>query len=119
MSVHAIKPGYHGQYRDGVEHFNGKQLLNICWDKHTMLGWPMCIPIDPELTFGQLIDLVMPAIFSIHPDFTRIEWDKVQWFNREGPSIPDRNKSLSAHGLRHKSKIRFRTPGLNGHNGGG
>ncbi|WP_269619621.1 phenol hydroxylase subunit P4 [Zhongshania sp. BJYM1] len=119
MPIKSIRPDYRGEYKDGIEHFNGQQLLNICWEKHTMLGWPMCVPVPATLTFGQLIDNVLPGIYAIHPDFEKIDWDKVQWSTSKGPLIPNRNKSLREHELRHKAQIRFRTPELNGHNNGG
>lgn len=119
MSVKAIKPGYHGEFKDRLEMFGGKQLLNICWEKHTMMGWPMCIPVSPELPFGALIEQVLPTIYSQHPDFDRIRWDEVQWSTSQGPFIPNPAKSLAEHGLQHKVQIRFRTPGLDGHNAAG
>ena len=110
MPVKAIRPEYSGIYRDGVEHFNGQQLISICWERHTMMGWPMCIPVSPGMTFGDLVKNVIPAIFSIDPDFKDIEWDKVHWSTAHGSFIPDFNKTLEEQGFRHKEQIRFRTP---------
>lgn len=119
MAIKAITPDYHGDYKDGAEKYGDKQLLNICWEKHTMMGWPMCIPLPFDMPFGALIKDVLPTIYSDHPDFAKIEWDKAQWSTAKGPFTPDGAKSLAEHGLRHKHQIRFRTPGLDGHNGGG
>jgi phenol hydroxylase P4 protein len=119
MPVKAITPDYHGEFKDCLERFHGNQLLSICWEKHTMFGWPMCIPVPPQLPFGALIEKVLPDIFGSHPDFARINWSEVQWSTAAGPFTPEPGKSLAGHGLRHKSQIRFRTPGLNGFNGAG
>lgn len=119
MPVKAIKPGYHGDYRDGADKYNGNQLLNICWEKHTMFGWPMCVPLPPQMPFGGLIEKVLPMIFASHPDFAKIDWTTVQWSTSKGPFTPDLGKSIADHGFKHKTQIRFRTPGLDGHNGAG
>ncbi|EIT70980.1 MULTISPECIES: phenol hydroxylase subunit P4 [Hydrocarboniphaga] len=119
MPVKAIKPGYHGEYKDGVENFHGQQLLNISWDKHIMFGFPVCIPVPPQLPFGALIEKVLPGIYGAHPDFAKIDWSTVQWSTAKGAFVPEPERSLAEHGLRHKEQIRFRTPGLDGHNGAG
>lgn len=119
MPVTAIKPGYHGEFKDRVENFHGQQLLNVCWEKHTMFGWPMCIPVAPEMPFGALIDQVLPGIYGSHPDFTRIDWSAAQWSTADGAFVPESGRSIADHGLRHKQQIRFRTPGLDGLNGAG
>ena len=119
MTVQAIRPDYRGYYRDSVDHYRGQQLINICWEKHTMFGWPMCMPIAPNTPFGALIQNVLPMIFGEHPDFAKIDWNTVQWSTSKGPFTPDPAKSLAEHGIRHKQQIRFRTPGLDGYNGAG
>lgn len=119
MSVKAITPDYRGEYRDDVKNFHGKQLLMVSWEKHTMMGWPMALAVDPAMSFGDLIDGVLPSIYGMHPEFHNIQWDKVQWSTVKGALIPDRSKSLAEHGLRHKSQVRFRTPGAESNNYGG
>lgn len=119
MPVKAITPDYHGDFKDTQDRFHGNQLLNICWEKHTMCGWPMCIPVPPQMPFGVLLEKVLPGIYGSHPDFAAIDWSAVQWSTSAGPFTPDRARSLMDHGLRHKAQIRFRTPGLDGHLGGG
>lgn len=119
MATQAIGPDYHGTYKDGVESYRGQQLISICWEKHTMFGWPMCLPVSPDLPFSALIEAVIPSIFSDHPDFAKIDWARAQWSTSAGPFTPDPTKSLKDHGIRHKQQIRFRTPGLDGHNGAG
>lgn len=119
MATRAIRADYHGEFKDSVDKFHGQQLINICWEKHTMFGWPMCLPVPPDMPFGGLVEKVIPSIFGDHPDFARIDWNTVQWSTSKGAFQPDMGKSLADHGIGHKHQIRFRTPGLDGHLGGG
>jgi phenol hydroxylase P4 protein len=114
MPVKAIRPDYHGEMKDTVDKFHGKQLLNISWEHHLMFGWPMCVPLPPETPFAAVIEQVIPSIFSAHPDFAKIDWAQVIWRRSGEPFVPDRAKSLVENGLTHKTTISFRTPGLDG-----
>ena len=117
MSTKAITPDYHGEMKDGIEKFHGNQLLNIGWDKHLLYAAPMCIPVPPQMSFGALVEKVLPGLFGQHPDFPKIRWDEVEWSSSGAPFKPDLAKSLAENGLVHKAVLRFRTPGLNGING--
>ncbi|WP_420465459.1 phenol hydroxylase subunit P4 [Panacagrimonas sp.] len=119
MPVKAVTADYHGDFQDTVDKYHGQQLISLCWEKHTMFGWPMCLPVPPDMPFGGLIEKVIPSIFSDHPDFARIDWSAVQWSTSKGPFTPDPAKSLKENGIGHKQQIRFRTPGLDGYNGAG
>jgi phenol/toluene 2-monooxygenase (NADH) P4/A4 len=119
MPTTAITPDYHGTFKDTVDKYHGQQLISICWEKHTMTGWPMCLPVSPDMPFGGIIEKVMPMLYSDHPDFAKIDWSQVQWSTSKGPFTPDPAKSIKDHGIRHKQQIRFRTPGLDGYNGAG
>ena len=44
MPVKAITPNYHGDFQDTQDKYHGQQLISVCWEKHTMFGWPMCLP---------------------------------------------------------------------------
>lgn len=114
MPVKAITPDYHGDMKDTVDKFHGKQLLNICWEQHLMFGWPMCVPLAPETPFAAVIEQVIPTIFSAHPDFAKIDWGQVTWHHSGERFTPDPSKSLVDNGLGHKALISFRTPGLDG-----
>jgi phenol hydroxylase P4 protein len=114
MSVQAIRPGYHGDMKDSVEHFHGQQLLGICWDEHLMYATPLCIPVPPQMPFGALVEQVLPQLFGQHPQFSQIDWPQVQWRHEGQPFTPDLQASLADNGLGHKAFIRFRTPGLSG-----
>lgn len=123
MSVKAITSDYHGEFKDTVEKFHGKQLVNVHWEKHLLFAWPMCLPLPPEMPFGGLIEAVLPSIFGAHPEFSQIKWENVEWRRTAGDATvqftPDPAKSLADNGISHKTTILFRTPGLNGLDGTG
>jgi len=112
MSVVALKP-YNFPPKDAREKFPAP-LLYIGWDDHLMICSPVCLPLPPDMPFGALSVAVLPGIYGYHPDFAKIDWEKVQWLKSGQPWKPDPAKSLTDNGLKHKDVIRFRTPGLNG-----
>jgi len=119
MAVAAITPDYIGERLDRVENFHGKQLVYVGWDKHLMFCSPVAFVLPPDTPFSTLVDEAISGAFSKHPDFARIDWDKVQWQLNNQPFAPERNKSLIEQGVDHKSIIRMSTPGLNGIKGSG
>lgn len=119
MPVNAKSADYHGDFKDRQKAFNGKQLLSICWEKHTMMGAPACIPVSPDMPFGMLVEQVIPSIFNAHPDFDQIDWSRVLWRTSAGPFVPDPDKSIAEHGFPHKALLLFRTPGLDGYRSAG
>lgn len=115
MSVTALKP-YRFPPKDTVDKFPAP-LLYIGWEDHLMFCAPFCLPLPPDTPFGALREAVLPGIYGYHPDFARIDWDRVEWFKSGQPWTPDPARSLADNGLAHKDVIRFRTPGLTGING--
>jgi len=113
MAVTAI-----GEYpvlpRDVKENFHGNIMVFVGWDQHLMISSPMAFPLPPDMPFGALVKDVMPAAFAPHPDWEKIDWNKVNWLLNGEPFEPDMEKSLADNGIDHKSVIRLRTPGLNG-----
>lgn len=99
--------------RDAAAHFR-LPLLYIGWDQHMMFCAPLCVPLPPDLPFASLQRSVLPGLYGEHPDFERIDWPRVQWFRGEHMFKPDPLLTLGQMGLRHKSVLRFRTPGLEG-----
>lgn len=89
-------------------------LLYIGWDEHMMFCAPLAVPLDLELPFGALVSEVLPTLYAEHPDFARIDWRRVQWFRGAVMFTPDPARALAQQGFRHKSVLRFRTPGLEG-----
>lgn len=115
MPVIAKAPGYQGQVRDRVENYRGKQLLYVGWDDHMMFPSAIALAVQPEMSFGDFVAEVLPTTaYPAHPDWARIDWNKVQWLRSGQPFSPDADKSLAANGLGHKAVIRLRTPGLEG-----
>lgn len=117
MPVKAIRADYHGDMKDTVDKFHGNQLINICWERHTMYGWPMCVLVSPDMPFGDLLNKILPDIYGDHPEFERIDWQAVEWSTSKGPFSPDPAKSITENGLPHKVLLRFRTLGLEGLHG--
>ena len=119
MTVAAITPEYIGERRDRVENFHGNQVVYVGWDRHLMFCSPVAFALPPETLFSTLVDDVISGVFSQHPDFAEIDWDKVQWHLNGQPFAPERDKSLIEQGVDHKSIIRMNTPGLSGIKGSG
>ncbi|WP_322060099.1 phenol hydroxylase subunit P4 [Paraburkholderia sp. J63] len=112
MAVIALKP-YDFPIKDAVGKFPAP-LLYVCWEDHLMFPAPFCLPLPPDLPFGALASDVLPSVYGYHPDFAKIDWDRVEWFRSGEPWTPDAAQSLAGNGLGHKDLISFRTPGLDG-----
>ncbi|MDR2851741.1 MAG: phenol hydroxylase subunit P4 [Burkholderiaceae bacterium] len=112
MSTKAIA-AYDFPQRDTVDKFPAP-LLYIGWDDHKMFCSPLCIPVPPATRFGDWVQSALPGMFGAHPDFARIDWNRVEWFSSGKPFKPDMNKTMAENGLGHKSMLRLRTPGLTG-----
>jgi len=114
MPVVALAPNYQGTVADAEDRFHGNRLLYVGWEDHLLFCSPVCLPLPPDMPFGALLKDVLPGVYGSHPDFGRIDWGQVRWFDSGRPFTPDPAKSLADNGLGHKSAIRFRTPGLRG-----
>ncbi len=114
MAVIAIKESYRGEVRDQAKNFHGNQLLYIGWEDHLMFAAPFCIPVPGNMPFGTLVKDVLPGLFSAHPDWEKIDWNRAEWWRSGKPFQPFFDKDLTENGLGHKAVIRFRTPGLTG-----
>lgn len=119
MPVAAIIDDYIGERLDRVENFNGNQVVYVGWDHHLMFCAPVAFATPPDTPFSTLLSEMIPGAFSLHPDFSQVEWDKVQWHLNGDSFQPDPDKSLIEQGVDHKSIIRFATPGLDGLKGSG
>ncbi|MAA74093.1 MAG: phenol hydroxylase [Salinisphaeraceae bacterium] len=117
MPVNAIRDDYHGEFRDRQENFGGNQVVSFTWDQHMMIATPLCLPLEPGMKFGDVVQGILPGTFGHHPDFEKIDWDKAEWI-MDGESFkPDFDKSIEENGIPHKGLVRFRTPELAGLNG--
>lgn len=116
MSVNAIRE-YQFPMKDAEENFHGNRVVYIGWDHHLMFCAPVAYPLPPAMPFQALIKEILPGAFGLHPDFSRIDWDKVEWKLDGEDFNPQMEASLDDNGVHHKAVIRMRTPGLNGING--
>jgi phenol hydroxylase P4 protein len=114
MAVAAITPDYTGERLDRVENFHGKIVVYVGWDRHLMFCSPVAFVTPPDTTFGKVMDELIPGAFAQHPDFEKIDWDGVSWLLNGEAFTPDREATLEAQGVDHKSIIRLQTPGLDG-----
>lgn len=119
MSVVTLQPDYedHIEIRDKEENFNGNRLVYIHWEEHLMFCAALAFPFPPDMPFGGIVEQVLPEYYGIHPDFKSIKWDEVKWTIDGNEVTPDMAKSIDDNGVKHKSLIRFWTPGLNGYKG--
>ena len=117
MAVRAICPDYEFAARDTQSNYGDNILLYIGWDHHTLFCSAKAFLISPHATFQQLLDELMPAGFSQHPDFAQIDWSQVEFVLDRQRIQPQTQQSLTELGFGHKSLLRFTTPGLSGYNG--
>jgi phenol hydroxylase P4 protein len=113
MAVAAVKE-YVGVAKDTHDKYRGAQLTYIGWLDHLMFCAPFAFPLPPDMPFGALVEAVLPGAFGYHPDFEKIDWSTAEWTLAGKPFTPDFSKSLAENGLKHKSSLTFRTPGLTG-----
>ena len=99
--------------RDAVENFPAP-LLYVGWDQHMMFCAPLCVLVPGQTVFADLVQQLLPKLFGQHPDFPRIAWPRVQWFRSATLFTPAMGQTLAEQGFKHKSVLRFRTPGLEG-----
>lgn len=102
--------------RDTVERFT-QPLMYFGWDEHMMFAAPLAVPLSLATSFSDVISKVLPALYGQHPEFTQINWGKVQWFRGADMFTPSMQSTLTDNGFGHKSVLRFRTPGLEGIHG--
>lgn len=114
MPVISLNPGYRGDTTDRVENFGGLQLLYLQWEDHLQYCSPITIPISPTLTFGELLDNVLPATtFASDAEWAAIDWSRTEWRQSHQQVSLDRERSLADLGIGHKAFLSFRTAFLN------
>ena len=119
MPVTAITPDYekHVEFRDVERNFHGNRLVYIHWEEHLSFCSAMVFPLPPVMPFTVFIEEVVKPHYAPHPDAAHIDWSKVVWTLDGKDFTPDLQKSLDENGVRHKSLLRFWTPGLTGYKG--
>ncbi|WP_299183989.1 phenol hydroxylase subunit P4 [uncultured Neptuniibacter sp.] len=114
MPVNAITPDYKGEVLDKQENFNGNQVVYVGWDHHMMFCAAFAYPVPPEMSFKTLLHEVIPEAFSLHEEFSSVNWETTEWLLDGQPFIPQMDVSLKEQGVNHKSLLRFQTPELKG-----
>jgi len=114
MAVKAIRETYSGPVLDAEANFHGNRIVYIGWDRHLMYATPGALPLPPAMPFAKLLEDVLPQAYGLHPDFPKIQWDKVQWLLDGEAFEPAMQASLAENGIGHKSVVRFVTPELTG-----
>jgi len=119
MAVVALDKDYAEKIdvRDRVENFHGNNVVYLHWEEHLSFCAALAFPLPPDMPFGALVQEIIPTYYGAHPDCAKIDWSTVRWTIDGKDATPDFAKSLKDHGVRHKSLIRFWTPGLNGFKG--
>lgn len=119
MAVVALDKDYAEKIdvRDRVENFHGNNVVYLHWEEHLSFCAALAFPLPPDMPFGALVQELIPTYYGAHPDCAKIDWSTVRWTIDGKDAAPDMAKSLKDHGVRHKSLIRFWTPGLNGFKG--
>ena len=117
MSVTALDNSEYAkniEFRDALKNFHGNMLVYVHWEEHLSFCAALAFPLPPGMPFGAMVDAVIAPSYAAHPDAAAIDWSKVRW-SIDGKTVtPDLAATLEANGLRHKSLVRFWTPGLGG-----
>ena len=114
-----IDPAGQGERLDRVENFHGNQVVYVGWDHHLMFCAPVAFAIPPDTPFKTVLEELIPGAFSMHPEFSEVDWDKARWHLNGEDFVPQVDVALIEQGVDHKSIIRFNTPGLEGIKGCG
>jgi phenol hydroxylase P4 protein len=119
MSVAAITPDYaeRVEFRDLEKNFHGNALVYVHWEQHLSFCSALAFPLPLAMPFGALVSEVIAPHYAAHPDAARIDWNAAVWMIDGQKVQPDFAKSLGENGMRHKSLVRFWTPGLEGFKG--
>lgn len=104
-------------FRDALENFHGNMLVYVHWEEHLSFCSAIAFPLPPAMPFGALVSQVIAPAYAAHPDAEKIDWSQVVWMIDGVEKTPDLDASLEANGMRHKSLVRFWTPGLSGWKG--
>ncbi|MBU1364134.1 MAG: phenol hydroxylase subunit P4 [Gammaproteobacteria bacterium] len=112
MALTSTKP-YVGVPRDLVQNFNGKQIVYVCWDHHMLFATPLMLVVEPEMSFGDLLENVVKPLIGADPDAAVVDLTKVEWLKSGRSWAPDFGASLAVNGIVHKEQLRFSTPGVN------
>lgn len=120
MSVQALDNANYAkniEFRDPLKNFHGNMLVYVHWEEHLSFCAALAFPLPPAMPFGALVSEVIAPHYAAHPEAAKIDWSKVTWMIDGVAKTPDFGASLEANGMKHKSLVRFWTPGLTGFKG--
>lgn len=119
MPVDALSPDYekHIEFRDLEKNFHGNRVVYLHWEEHLSFCSAIAFPLPPSMPFEAFVEAIVKPHYNAHPDFEKIDWSQVVWSIDDEKKTPDMAKSLDENGLKHKSLVRFWTPGLGGYKG--
>jgi phenol hydroxylase P4 protein len=120
MSVQALDNANYAkniEFRDPLTNFHGNMLVYVHWEEHLSFCAALAFPLPPAMPFGALVSEVIAPHYAAHPQAAEIDWSKVEWMIDGVKKTPDFGASLEANGMKHKSLVRFWTPGLAGFKG--
>ena len=89
MPVKAINTEYEPLALDGVDKFHGNIMIHVNWEGHLMFCAPLAFALPPEMSFRKLLEETLPAAYSYHPDWSRVDWDDVRWTLDDEPFLDE------------------------------
>ncbi len=114
MSVRAITDDYRPEVRDAEANFHGNRVVYFHWEEHLMFCAAMAFPLPPDMAWGAVANELLPAHYGKHPDWKSVDLSQTRWTLDGKPFTPRADATLDELGVRHKSLLRFWTPGLHG-----
>lgn len=112
MSVTSIG-AYKVPPRDHAGIYGDNQLVYFCWEGHLLFAAPYISFTSGDVLLGDFLDKMIAPLMVPDPDAASVEWAKAEWYLGPDRFEPNFAASLEANGVRHKSKIIMKTPGLN------
>ncbi len=112
MAVTSTKP-YAGASRDALAHFEGRQLVYVCWEQHLLFAAPFLLCVTPQTGFGEFVRDMLTPLMAADPDCARIDWQQARWRKSGVAFTPDLKRSFADNGIGHKEQLILSTPGLN------
>lgn len=116
MSVASISPDYekYAPIRYKSTDYGGNILVYVHWEEHLSFCAALTFPLPPAMPWAALVEQVIAPHYAAHPQAAKIDWSKVRWMIDGKDVAVTFDASLADNGVRHKSVIRFWTPGLAG-----
>ena len=81
MALTALSPDYekHIEYRDAEKNFHGNRVVYVHWEEHLLFCSAIAFPLPPDMPFAAFVEAIVKGHYNAHPDFDKIDWDRVEW----------------------------------------